>query len=362
MEEVGKMINLHQHNRFIYHVCCWVCIFLLSIAGDSYQYHENFWSVSRMFYFGLTMTTQILTAYFLAYFVIPRLLRTKKYFLVACYFLAGMYVLCVCARIINIYISEPLQGIPPKSYETLGNILTDVKKLFFVYFFRNISVALVFLFIKLLTDQFVMQRWALSLAKEKAESELKHLKAQLNPHFLFNTLNNIYALSVISSPATSQAIARLSNILDYILYRCDKPLVPLSAEMKLLDDYIELEKLRYDEQLEINFNTHVGREIAIAPLLLLSIVENAFKHGAARELENAFINIGVRLDHSVFEFKVVNSVPVEKECTAISNSRGIGLNNLRQQLQLIYGENYALLVEEKEGWFSVTLTLQIASR
>jgi LytS/YehU family sensor histidine kinase len=109
------------------------------------------------------------------------------------------------------------------------------------------------------------------------------LKTQLNPHFLFNTLNNIYVLSLENSEKTQKSIEKLSKILDHVLFRCNTKYVSLSSEIELLENYIELEKLRYDDRLQINFNNHIEQDVKIAPLILLSLVENAFKHGAGED-------------------------------------------------------------------------------
>jgi len=123
----------------------------------------------------------------------------------------------------------------------------------------------------------------LQIDKEKIETELNLLKAQLNPHFLFNTLNNIYVLALENSSKTAYSIEKLSEILDYILYRCTDKYSSLKAEVKMLENYIELEKLRYDDRLRVTLKKQIEKDIAIAPLILLSFVENAFKHGAGED-------------------------------------------------------------------------------
>ncbi|MCJ7934613.1 MAG: histidine kinase [Chryseobacterium sp.] len=358
MKLLDGIISLHQRHHIASHILFWVGIYMFSIVSENYTEHENLLSFSRAVFLGLTLITQIITAYFLAYFIIPMLFNTEKYGVVVLYFIVGMYIICVVSRMINIYIHEPLVGISPKPYENLTEIFTNIKKLFFIYFIRNISVALVFLFVKLLIDQFEMQKLTLTLAKDKAETELKHLKTQLNPHFLFNTLNNIYSLSLSSSQSASPAIARLSHLLDYILYRCDQPFVPLSSEIELLQNYIELERLRYGDHLELNFETDTPDEIEIAPLVLLSIVENAFKHGVSNDLNSSYIHIKAIQNNSVFEFEVENSVPLSIDQKIDKKNKGIGLVNLKQRLELIYGENYQLIIEDQKEKFKVTLILR----
>jgi LytS/YehU family sensor histidine kinase len=221
------------------------------------------------------------------------------------------------------------------------------------------AAASIFVFFKILKDQLIIEKRALQLEKEKAETELKLLKSQLNPHFLFNTLNNIYSLSFTSSPATSQSIARLGDILDHILYRCNGQYVPLKAEIALVNNYIELEKLRYDERLTVNFKTAVEHHAEIAPLILLSLVENAFKHGASDDTGAPVIDIDLLTSDENVIFKVSNTVASQNSAPdRVSNER-IGLNNLRRQLDLVYGNNYALDVTREDRRFTVQLTLQL---
>jgi len=274
-------------------------------------------------------------------------------------FIVSSYATCVAARIIIVKICEPLAGIAPKAFESYSEISTDMLKLLYVYFFQIFSVAFVFMCLKVLKDQLEIQKRSLTLEKEKAETELKLLKTQLNPHFLFNTLNNIYSLSFTSSPVTSESIARLADILDHILYRCDTPYVPLASEIALIKNYIELEKLRYDKRLTVNFDMKIEHEIAIAPLILLSLIENAFKHGAADDTGAPKIDIDLEVNAQHFIFTISNTIATQKGDIQNSSANGIGLNNLRKQLDLIYGDDYKLTVCGSNNFFEVSLSIKL---
>jgi LytS/YehU family sensor histidine kinase len=304
---------------------------------------------------GANLLAQMPAAYILAYVIVPLIYR-QKYAQAFIYFLVSAYVICVLSRFEVIYFEEPFFGKAKKSTETPVEILTDLPKLIYVYFFRLFSVAFIFMFLKLLKDQLAIQKHTLSLEKEKAETELRLLKTQLNPHFLFNTLNNIYSLSLSNSNKTSASIGRLSEILDYILYRCNTMFVPLSGEIALLNNYIGLEKLRYDERLKVNFKTEIGREIEIAPLILISIVENAFKHGAGDDMGSPVINIDLLVNDGSFKFKVSNSFTPKPQTDENTN---IGLPNLKKQLELIYPKTHTLVVEQTSDFFTVTLTVDL---
>jgi len=201
-----------------------------------------------------------------------------------------------------------------------------------------------------------IQKRTLSLEKDKAENELKQLKEQLNPHFLFNTLNNIYALSLRNSPKTSDSIGRLSAILDYILYRGNAVAVPIHQEIELLKDYIELEKLRYNDRLILSFNTQITSTVMIAPLILISLVENAFKHGAASELGDPEIHINIKSVDHYFMFEIINTTGPQ-----ITNGKleKIGLDNISRQLDLLYGSDHLLIVKKMENQFLVKLEINL---
>jgi hypothetical protein len=361
MNFTGSIIAFHRSNRVLSHIGFWIAALIVATMIEGYSPSSDSWfSPNRLLFHAVTLITQIMTAYFLAYFVIPGFLNSRKAVQMSIYTVAGMYLICALARLLNLHVYEPLADIPPKAFENLHEVFTNLGRLLYVYFFRNLSIAIVFLFLKLLTDQYETQQKALRLEKEKSRAELKLLKAQLNPHFLFNTLNNIYSLSLSSSPATSGSIARLADILDHILYRCNEQYVPVKAEIDLIKNYIELEKLRYDKRLTVNFNANIERDIAIAPLILLSLVENAFKHGASDDTGAPIINIDLTAnDEETFIFKISNTVSDQSYSGTEAHGERIGLNNLRRQLDLIYGKDYILNVTSEHGYFTVQLAIQL---
>jgi len=359
MNLFNKLLSFHKKHRWLSHIIYWVGVLLVDVSSSKYTDGQkgtySFEFISDFLY----EIPYIIAAYGLAYFIIPQLVYRKKYFSAVGAFIGLSYFTSALGRIIIVKLCEPLAGIAPKSFETYTEILTDIPKLLYVYFFQIMAAAFVFIFFKIFKDQIEVQKRALTLEKEKAETELKLLKTQLNPHFLFNTLNNIYSLSFTSSPATSESIARLADILDHILYRCNVPYVPLSAEIALIKNYIELEKLRYNQRLSINFHTRIDQEIAIAPLILLSLVENAFKHGASDDTGTPSIAIDLRVDEHHFTFNISNTVTEQEDGNKDSPSDRIGLNNLRKQLNLIYGKAYTLEAGRRNMNFEVSLTIDL---
>ena len=346
ISEYFKSVKILQHILF------WLVILLIGIPR--YLIEENFpfyvWIISNI----CILIPQVIFSYYLAYFVIPNFFFKKEYIYAFIWLIVGTYILSVLGRVLVIYIIETLPNNQAPDQESLFEIMTDWKYLIRRYIPSLYSISFVFLFIKFFLDYDRTLNKSLQLNKEKVEAELKTLKAQLNPHFLFNTLNNIYSLSVCNSPKTSTSIGKLSEILDYVLYRCNTKFVLLSNEIKLLKNYIELEKLRYDDRLETTFTNHMENDTEIPPLILLSLVENAFKHGAGEDRGSPKIDIEVSNTKELFVFRISNTVSSDYEH---QNKGSIGLPNIKKQLDLIYNEAYNLSIENLENSFVVLLEI-----
>jgi len=203
-----------------------------------------------------------------------------------------------------------------------------------------------------------LRQMAQQLRIEKQEAELNYLRSQTNPHFLFNTLNNIYSLARDKSDVAPESILRLSKILRFMLYETAGKYISIEQELKIISDYIELEKLRYDESLRINFNYNVeDLKQSIPPLLLIPLVENAFKHGASETRGQPFVDIHLSVNQRQLIFVVKNSADTLPDESVKEN---IGLSNLRRQLELLYKE-YNLSVLHSGSVFTATLKINLAS-
>ncbi len=350
MPLVERFLQFTRKYRFLTHLTYWSGAYIVSLSENTSDTTYNF--PQEMVNTAFFLSYGIITAYFLAYFVLPRVLTGKHYVKTLVFSLVGLYLIMVASRILTIYIEEPMIRPRPFEQESIPEILTDLHYLFFHYFLHSFSYAFVFIFIKLLKDQYIINKKALDLEKQKADMELIALKAQLNPHFLFNTLNNIYSLSILQSPQTSPSIARLSAILDTLLYRSGNMFVPVSQEIALLQNYIELEKLRYDERLFISFDHQVQRDVVIAPLILLSLAENAFKHGAGEDTGSPEIQIKLTQVADKFTFEISNTFKIK-----VDQEIGIGLENIRKQLQLLYPENHTFETTAAQRVFTAKLEL-----
>lgn len=355
MKNSVQLSYVLQNNRLLQHIIFWVSIFIINIPGNFGELVEN----GDPLYVILIMQVcifipQILASYFLAYYLIPILLFKRKYLDAIFIFIVATYLFSVLGRILIVHVGEELVRARPFEQESIFEILTDLEKLTFHYVPWVYSTSFMFLFVKYFVDFKRSKENEILLSKERLDVELKTLKSQLHPHFLFNTLNNIYSLSLDNSPKTSVAIGKLSDILDHVLYKCNSQFVTLSSEIELLKNYIELEKLRYDERLEITFDTQIESDIEIPPLLLLSLVENAFKHGAGEDSGSPKIAINVVQKANYFSFEISNTV--SKDYVPKDKAK-IGLSNVRKQLDLIYSANYKLDIQLKNGFFKVILNI-----
>ncbi len=214
--------------------------------------------------------------------------------------------------------------------------------------------------IKHIYDHIKLKQTAQQLRIEKQEAELNYLKSQTNPHFLFNTLNNIYALAKDKSDLAPESILRLSKILRFMLYETGGEYIHIEQEIKIIDDYIALEKLRYDDSLGVNFKYDIqDPKQPIPPLLLIPLVENAFKHGVSETRNQPFIDIHLSANRGQLAFFVKNSTEKFPEAER-RVTENIGLSNLRRQLELLYTD-YELSVQQGESVFTTRLNINLAS-
>lgn len=196
-------------------------------------------------------------------------------------------------------------------------------------------------------------KWFRNLKSEKAKAELALLKTQINPHFFFNTLNNLYALTVKNSDKAPEVILKLSDMMRYTIYEGKKDIVPLNEVIVYLKNYIDLHKIRYHKSVKIDFTHTIGDGDTIAPLLFIILLENAFKHGVESLTENAFITINLISNVDFIHFNIENNF----DSNEISEDKGIGLDNLKRRLELIYPDKHQLSILEKEPIYKVDLII-----
>lgn len=213
--------------------------------------------------------------------------------------------------------------------------------------------AMVINFFKLWT---IKQRDWMRVQRERTTAELQLLKAQIHPHFLFNTLNNIYSFSLDKSPKTPGLILKLSSLLSYMLYDCKTEEVRLEKEVEILKNYIGLERERYGNKIEISWS--VEGEINdkfISPLLMLPFLENAFKHGASEQIEKPWLGVDLSVTNDILKCKITNS----KNEYRLYNDNGIGINNVKKRLELIYPGKHELKINDEGDFFVVSLMVNL---
>lgn len=214
---------------------------------------------------------------------------------------------------------------------------------------------------KFANDYFLREDTVKLMEKKQVESELNFLKSQINPHFLFNTLNSIYSLALKKSDQTAEVVLKLSDLLRYILYECNAERILLSKEIETLNNYVELERIRTRSIDRISFVVKgEPGDIKVAPLIWISFVENAFKHGMGSRALDGFVNIEMDITPEAVIFKCMNNFGESKPVYTpnANNVGGIGMENLQKRLALIYPERHKLKIEKKDGIFFVELILK----
>lgn len=288
----------------------------------------------------------MIAAYTTIYAILPFYLKKRKVVFTVFLEVALIFFVTLGERISL----RKLNGLPV-SWDSLFGVT-------FLYLMleTNFMVAIAFA-IKIIKKWFIQQKEKHEIEKQHLESELNLLKAQLHPHFLFNTLNNLYALSLEKSGRTSEGIAKISDLLRSVLYECNDAEIDLKKEIQLIQNYIDLEKLRYTNRLKVSFE--VSGEIEnrkIAPMLFFTFVENCFKHGSRIDPVKPFILIKITVSKHEIQFFAENSKPqVKKEKE--DKREGIGLKNVKKRLKLIYNNNHKLKIENREKTFVVNLVI-----
>ncbi|MEL6558217.1 MAG: histidine kinase [Bacteroidota bacterium] len=352
-----KQLKSYFQNQVLRHVLFWAGILIYFVSTASMSVYSNYVQVLE---FNLMVVfTQIITAYTCLYFLIPKYLNQKKFVWFSVYLILLLYSMFV------IYSAFKLVYYDPKYYEVFSEAGKIYAQERLVERISNISVFLS-KSIKILTPAVLMvaasfyknQQQLLELKEQKKSAELAALKNQLNPHFLFNTLNNLYSLAIEKSEKTPEVIERLSEILDYILFRCKDAYVSLDKEVGLIENYLALEKVRYGKRVIVEFHADVDESISIAPLLLLTFIENAFKHGVRQELKVATIRINLKTVDGSIIFDISNTKPVAQLSPYDKHTESLGLENVKKQLSILYPDRHQLKIANDKEHYSVSLTLK----
>ncbi|WP_017733298.1 sensor histidine kinase [Nafulsella turpanensis] len=347
-------MNYYQlRTRVLWHIAFWLAFVLYyvliigSFEGESYG--EVF--IYRL----LDLPVKILATYFVLYFLIPEFFFKKRIILFSSLFFLSMFVAGALQKLYHFYFYNPFLR-PDLPNELSFQPFEVLKLVLGIYPIVGLAA-----FIKVGKNWLEKDRASQRLEKEKIQAELNFLKSQIHPHFLFNTLNNLYALTLRKSDKASEVVLKLSHLLNYLLYEGNKQQVALEKELEIITTYITLEKLRYGERLDVSFTVKGSAKAKeVSPMLLLPFVENSFKHGASQQLDQVWVRIEVLIQEKSLVVKVVNSKSAAPSAQAAGDvPKGIGLKNVQRRLDLLFGNNYTLKIQEEESSFQVNMEIPI---
>ena len=345
------LIRRYAYYRILWHLAFWVGY----VGYRSVIFGLLNRSLQRSFVISfIELPSYLLVTYMILYWAIPRFLKAAQYNR----FIAATVGLVVMGGISNYLLRYIFQFLYVEKLAPF--IEKDALFLLCWCMFYTTLAASVAISAKLIKDWYVDQQIQKRLTSEKVAAELKFLKAQINPHFLFNTLNNLYGLTLKNSSRAPEVVMRLSQLMHYMTYDSNQDRVPLEKEIEHLRNYIELERLRYGDKLKLTFALSgdlQGRYIA--PLLILPFVENAFKHGASELTDEAWMNLKLMVSENNMTFEIANN----KQPFAIKkrNDVGIGMKNVLKRLDLIYPSQYDLQIQEEDTVFRIWLAINVCS-
>ncbi len=345
-----------QANHIKWHILFWVFILLVGTA-TVYPYYQNvkLAFINRAIF----LPVWLVATYVNWLFLMPRYLDTRRFGTYIGLLLAVLFVLTIIQRVLFLFWFFPFffggqrpcchiwqQVFHPGSFSQFAAFIA--------------LPVLCSIGIYLLRKWYLESYKAKQIIAQQQAAELNYLKAQINPHFLFNVLNNIYGLSLEESKKVPNLILKLSDILSYSLYEASVDSIALEKEVKLIEDFIDLERERYENRVQVHFeqDAALDRQLEIAPLLLIPLVENAFKHGVMQATEALPISIFLGQKEGRLIFEVKNKMP-EAGYELPTKKRGLGLKNLKRRLDLLYPEKYSLEAAPDGKLFRATLKLEL---
>lgn len=338
-----------------HHIVFWTIYFLI----NTFRWGRYFDDFLYSFQSGLLgFPIHIFLCYLNIYVLMPRFIFKKKYSLFILFLLSSIFMMVVVKFNLTYYLlNSNVWPEGPEIVNTLtANYVMDmmIGELYVITFVTAIKIT---------SDWIKENKRSSDLEKAQLETQLLFLRSQVSPHFFFNTLNNIYSLSLEGSKRTPKVILKLSELMRYLIYDTKNKRQDLKNEIICIQNYLELEKIRYSDNLEINMNI-IGQieGKVIAPILLLSFVENAFKHGANKSIDKIKIDIDFNVKGDFLNFKIVNQIPERPKNKQIfkRNQGGIGLSNVKKRLKLGYKkDDYKMSINSSNNLFTVKLKIKV---
>jgi hypothetical protein len=329
----------------LHHVLLWVLLFGLwyFLRYDSFN-AQSFWITL------VKVADLSVLIYTTNYLLIPKLLYKKRYG----WFALALILMIVTSSVIKMQVIGQIMN-NPGLFDLSDN--AKLKERIYDNVIPHFFLVIAGAAFKLMYDYSMIQKRLVEMAKEKAEAELSFLKSQINPHFLFNSLNSVYFLINKENPEAREALHKFSDMLRYQLYEVKGTRIPIEKELGYLKDYVDLQKLRKDENYSVEFNCSPEVSgFSIEPLLLIPFVENAFKHLSHKTGSTNFVKLDMTRSNGQFNFTIENSKEAERT-TELHG--GIGLNNVKRRLELLYPEKHELRINNREDIYKVDLKLKI---
>lgn len=342
-------IQLKSQKTWLLHVAFWCMYSSFFFYHISFRGGEMQTDWDRII---KDLSFQVFSMMFIAYlnyfFFLPRFLKRRNIWRYMLEFLPVLIVFSYFVVEVKIYILES-SGLHFKFIHSSK---------FYVNITLNTLFLVVFIgLLKFVEDWFELEAARKEIENERLSSELRFLKTQIHPHFLFNTLNNLYYLAYTNSPNTPEVIAKLSQMMRYMIYDSNHLKVPLEKEIEFIENYINLEKLRLDESVPIHFQVEGNPEgEMIAPLILIAFLENAFKHGVSSSAKDTWIEVSIKIEGKTLTYKVANS-KIQQSNKTFGEGSGLGLKNVRRRLELSYPDHYDLKMEDGLDKYVVELKL-----
>ena len=333
--------------RLIKHLFFWTFILTILVVIEV-QFNE----VTLSFAIGneiIRVVFYAILVYINSYLLIPQMLNERRLIWY------GLSVLALVGLLTPVMIAAFTWRF--QAYPELQDQVLDHKA---GYYLLNFLITATFPLVKIITDWIRTLQDNRRIQMESIKSELRFLKSQINPHFLFNTLNSLYALTIKKSDLAPEIVLRLSDMMRYMLYECNEKWVSLNREVTYIEGYLELEKLRHGDKVSVLFSKEGNmEEFKIAPLLFIPFLENSFKHGVARSLESNEIKVNLNVEGQFLYFAIENKKPIELPRPESRKFGGIGLTNVKKRLDLLYPNMHSLIIENQPEFFRVILKLQL---
>jgi two-component system, LytTR family, sensor kinase len=340
----------HMQNRALLKYKIHHLFFWLLVSGIWYflRYQDYESSAQAALVTFIKVADLAILVYLTNYVLLPRLFYKKKY---TWFVVAFLVMIVISSSLKMMLIGTVIHDVQMMTLS--GNLKTRIYDNVIPHFFLVMAGAVV----KLMFDYTKLQRQIAEIAKEKAEAELNFLKSQINPHFLFNSLNSVYFLIDKNNADARESLHKFSDMLRYQLYELKGNRIPVEKEVGYLKDYVDLQKLRRDDHYKVRFeSTHRVQGFSIEPLLLVPFVENAFKHISHHPKRDNFVNLSLDRVNGHFIFKAENSKDGSK---ANEKPGGIGLANVKRRLELLYPDRHTLEIHDGKDSYAVELKLKI---